>query len=94
VGLARARSDVRAAARSDVPAHLRDAHYRGAAALGHGDGYRYPHDAPAGWVAQRYRPDEAEGHVYYEPSAHGAERQIKDRLAERRAALGDEGGEG
>jgi len=93
VALARARADVRAAARSDVPTHLRDAHYRGAAALGHGAGYRYPHDAPAGWVAQRYRPDEAEGHVYYEPSVHGAEREIAERLAARRPAVGDEGTE-
>ncbi|HMD45979.1 MAG TPA: replication-associated recombination protein A [Acidimicrobiales bacterium] len=86
VGLSRARDAVRAAARSDVPAHLRDAHYRGAADLGHGEGYRYPHDDPAGWVPQRYRPDEAEGHVYYEPSTHGAEREIGERLRRLRAA--------
>ena len=47
--------------RGDVPAHLRDAHYRAAAELGHGEGYRYPHDDPAGWVDQQYRPDEVDG---------------------------------
>jgi len=36
----------------------------------HGEGYRYPHDAPSGWVDQHYRPDALEDHVYYEPSEH------------------------
>jgi putative ATPase len=85
VALARARDDVRTAARGDVPAHLRDAHYAGAAQLGHGEGYRYPHDDPAGWVAQQYRPASLEGHVYYDPSDHGAERGLAARLAARRA---------
>jgi len=92
VALSRARDDVRAAARSDVPTHLRDAHYKGAAALGHGAGYRYPHDEPTGWVAQRYRPDEAEGHVYYEPSNHGAEREIGGRLGRSTGPGPDEEG--
>ncbi|MGH8981881.1 MAG: replication-associated recombination protein A [Acidimicrobiales bacterium] len=74
VALGRARQDVRGAARAEVPAHLRDAHYKRAASIGHGEGYRYPHDEPSGWVRQQYRPDGLEGHVYYEPSGHGAER--------------------
>jgi putative ATPase len=56
-----------------VPAHLRDAHYPGAAALGHGEGYRYPHNAPEGWVEQEYRPPEVAGRRYYRPSGHGAD---------------------
>ena len=56
-----------------VPAHLRDAHYAGASALGHGTGYRYPHDEPVGWVAQRYLPDELGEITFYEPSPHGRE---------------------
>lgn len=56
-----------------VPAHLRDAHYRGAVGLGHGAGYRYPHDSPQGWVDQEYRPPEVADQVYYTPSGHGAE---------------------
>ena len=72
-----------------MPIHLRDAHYRGAGDLGHGEGYRYPHDDPAGWVPQRYRPDEVEGHVYYEPSAHGAEAELGERL--RRLTAGGGG---
>ncbi len=74
-----AREDVRTAGAGEVPVHLRDAHYKGAASLGHGDGYVYPHDDPAGWVPQQYRPDEVAGHVYYEPSDHGREKTLRDR---------------
>ncbi len=73
VALGRAQADVRSAVSQEVPAHLRDAHYRGASTLGHGDGYVYPHDDPSGVVAQQYRPDALEGRVYYEPTPHGAE---------------------
>ena len=48
LGIWRAREDVRTQPSSGVPAHLRDAHYQGAAKLGHGDGYEYPHDDPRG----------------------------------------------
>ena len=84
VALGRAREDVVSADGGRVPAHLKDAHYRGAGDLGHGVGYRYPHDVAAGWVPQQYRPDEAEGHVYYEPSEHGAEQELNERLRRRR----------
>lgn len=80
VALERARDDVRRVGDAEVPAHLRDAHYHGAAILGHGEGYRYPHDDPRGWVEQRYRPDPVADHVYYEPSDRGAE---KERAAHR-----------
>ena len=61
------------ASRGDVPKHLRDSHYSGAKGLGHGDGYKYPHDFPEGWVEQQYRPDKFNSHRYYEPSTHGEE---------------------
>ena len=76
VALGRAQQDVRSAVSQEVPTHLRDAHYKGAARLGHGEGYVYPHDDPAGVVAQQYRPDALEGRVYYEPSSHGAEADV------------------
>ena len=85
VALGRAQDDVRHGPRGEVPAHLRDAHYGGAEALGHGKGYRYPHDDPRGWVAQDYRPPEVADHVYYEPSAHGAEGALAERLRARRS---------
>jgi putative ATPase len=80
VALGRARDDVRGDARAEVPAHLRDSSYRSAAHIGHGVGYRYPHDASEGWVPQQYRPQGLERHVYYEPSDHGAERDVAARL--------------
>jgi putative ATPase len=69
--LSAARADIREGAPPRVPKHLRDASYPGAARLGHGDGYRYPHAEPSGWVDQEYRPPEAAAHRYYTPSGHG-----------------------
>ena len=83
VALGRAEADVREQPHGDVPAHLRDAHYRGAADLGHGVGYRYPHDDPRGWVRQDHRPEHLAGRVYYEPSPHGAEEEIAERMRQR-----------
>lgn len=70
-----------------VPPHLRDAHYPGAAALGHGAGYVYPHDDALGVAAQQYLPDPLIGHTYYEPSGHGFERELAPRLAKIRRIL-------
>ena len=50
------------------PKPIRDASYAGAAKLGHGQGYKYPHDYPEGWVDQQYLPDELLGTTFYEPS--------------------------
>ena len=83
VGLGRAAADAHAPGTGLVPMHLRDAHYRGAADLGHGDGYEYPHDDPDGWVSQEYRPDEVAGNVYYDPSPHGFEHEVARRMATR-----------
>lgn len=63
--------------------HLRDAHYKGARTLGHGAGYEYPHDDPAGWVPQEYRPAEVRDNVYYEPSRHGHEQEIARTMTTR-----------
>jgi putative ATPase len=79
-----ARAAIRDGAVADVPAHLRDAHYQGAAALGHGDGYRYPHDHDTGWVEQQHLPDALVGRRWYEPSQHGDERTVAERMRGRR----------
>ncbi|MCX7970658.1 MAG: replication-associated recombination protein A [Negativicutes bacterium] len=71
-----------------VPAHLRDGSYRGAARLGHGRGYKYPHDHPGHWVSQQYLPDELVGTIYYQPTGQGAEKVIGERLAGWRAGRG------
>jgi putative ATPase len=78
--LGRAAADVRERPAGAVPPHLRDASYRSAHKLGHGVGYDYPHDDPRGWVPQEYRPPEVAGRVYYEPSPHGREREIRERM--------------
>jgi putative ATPase len=82
VALGRAQADVRSVLSQEVPTHLRDSHYKGAADLGHGTGYVYPHDDPSGVVEQQYRPDALEGRVYYEPTPHGAEGGGTDRNRE------------
>ena len=80
LGLRRAQADVREQPAGAVPSHLRDASYRSARKLGHGVGYEYPHDDPRGWVPQAYRPPEVAGRIYYEPSDHGFEREIGERM--------------
>jgi len=83
VALGRAKADVADLPAGEVPVHLRDAHYRGAASLGHGEGYDYPHDDPSGWVDQEHRPTEVATRRYYEPSGHGHEEEIGRRMAAR-----------
>ncbi len=80
----RAIADVRAGAFGRVPKHLRDAHYPGAKRLGHGKGYRYPHDEDVGVVALQYLPTELAGKVYYDPTDHGHERDVAARLEKLR----------
>lgn len=83
-------ADVRAGRAGTVPAHLRDAHYRGAESLGHGAGYRYAHDDPRGVTPQRHLPEGLEGSVYYRPTGHGNERQITARLERIRQILAED----
>ena len=77
MGIANARADVRRKNCGSVPKHLRDAHYPGAKALGHGLTYKYPHSFPGGWVEQQYLPDELLGTKYYIPSGHGQDKGRK-----------------
>ncbi|HXF19475.1 MAG TPA: replication-associated recombination protein A [Streptosporangiaceae bacterium] len=87
-----ATADVRAGLAGPVPPHLRDAHYPGAARLGHGQEYQYPHDFAEGVVAQQYAPDALVGRRYYQPSQHGAEARFAER-SERIRAILDQAGE-
>jgi putative ATPase len=65
---------------TQVPNHLKDSS-RDAAALGHGEGYRYPHDFAYHWVPQQYLPDALQGKQFYDPGDLGYEKAIKERLA-------------
>jgi putative ATPase len=75
-----AMADVRSGRVGSVPAHLRDAHYPGARGLGHGRGYQYAHDHPHGVARQEYLPDDLRGSIYYEPTDHGSEAAMAERV--------------
>ena len=82
VAIGRATVDVKNAPFAGVPKHLRDSHYKGAKALGHGTDYQYPHDFPGNFTQQQYLPEGLPtGETpYYEPTENGVEAKIKARL--------------
>ncbi|HJQ07679.1 MAG TPA: replication-associated recombination protein A [Nocardioides sp.] len=80
-------ADVRAGKIGAVPAHLRDAHYAGAAKLGHGQGYVYSHDEPFGIAEQQYLPDVLADAAYYRPTELGNEAAVKQRWERVRAII-------
>ncbi len=63
-----------------IPPHLQDAHYKGAAKLGHGTGYKYAHDYPNHYVEQQYLPYELSGREFYRPSGNGYEQKIREHF--------------
>lgn len=75
-----------------IPTHLQDAHYKGAAKLGHGTGYKYAHDYPNHYVEQQYLPYELKGQTFYEPSWNGYENKIREHMKriKREARIGEE----
>jgi len=81
-----AMKDVKEGRTITVPKHLKDAHYLGAQRLGHGEGYQYPHDAPKGFVEQDYLGVDK---LYYEPTDHGYEQEVRRTMQERRENPGD-----
>ena len=82
LAIARAMEDVRNRVVPLVPKHLRDTNYPGAAKLGHGEGYQYPHDSPGHFVPQEYLPEGTKSRAYYEPGELGYEKRIRDRMQE------------
>jgi putative ATPase len=76
IGLSNALEEVKNGEKRDVPVHLKDANQDGKA-LGHGKGYKYPHDFEGHFVKQEYMPGPK---VFYEPSDQGYEKVIKERL--------------
>jgi putative ATPase len=80
-------ADVQQGLAGPVPKHLRDTSYPGAARLGHGKGYQYPHDDPTGVVRQQYAPDGLVGKRYYVPTTHGAEARVTERSERIRSIL-------
>jgi putative ATPase len=82
MAIGNALSDVKSGRTLAVPEHLRDAHYKGAQRLGHGEGYDYAHDHPDHFVAQDYL---GASKRYYEPTDQGVEKKIKERVEKWRA---------
>ena len=82
VAIDAALKDVQSGRTLAVPEHLRDASYRGAKRLGHGQGYQYAHDHPEHFVAQDYL---GANKRYYEPTDQGVEKKIKERVEKWRA---------
>jgi putative ATPase len=91
-GINAAIADIREGLGGAVPVHLRGSGYAGAARLGHGKGYQYPHDDDLGVLAQQYAPDDIVGRDYYEPTDRGLERELSTRLARLRQILRDQRG--
>lgn len=72
-----------------IPAHLQDAHYKGAAKLGHGVGYKYAHDYPNHYVKQQYLPYELDGKEFYRPTGNGYEVKIREHMKRLREEAAD-----
>ncbi|MEI6631057.1 MAG: replication-associated recombination protein A [bacterium] len=77
LAIERATQDIEEQRIQEVPNHLKDASYSGAQALGHGEGYKYPHDFAGHYVKQKYTRKKVK---YYEPVQAGYEVKIKERL--------------
>ncbi len=89
-----AMEEVRRTGNLPIPAHLQDAHYKGAARLGRGTGYKYAHEYPNHYVKQRYLPYELDGKEFYRPSGSGYEVKIREHMARiRREADGTGAGQ-
>ena len=63
-----------------MPKQLRPGDNAAARSLGHGEGYRYPHDFEGAYVPEDYLPEPLVGGRYYQPREIGAEKQLKERL--------------
>ncbi|MGN1187408.1 MAG: replication-associated recombination protein A, partial [Lachnospiraceae bacterium] len=80
LGIDKALAQVQNEKTAVIPPHLQDAHYKGAAKLGHGTGYLYAHDYPMHYVRQQYLPDTLVGTKFYEPTDIGYEKNISEHM--------------
>ena len=74
-----------------IPAHLQDAHYKGASKLGRGTGYKYAHDYPNHYVEQQYLPYELNGKEFYKPTGNGYEARIREHMRRLRTEAREAG---
>lgn len=87
LGIGAALADIERLGSLDVPNHLKDSS-RDSKALGHGKGYKYPHDFENHFVVQQYLPDRVRDKIYYNPGALGDEVRIAERLRVWREKMG------
>lgn len=87
LGIGAALADIERLGSLDVPNHLKDSS-RDSKALGHGKGYKYPHDFENHFVVQQYLPDGVRDKIYYNPGALGDEVRIAERLRVWREKMG------
>lgn len=93
-GIFAANQEVERSGNLPIPTHLQDAHYKGAAKLGHGTGYKYAHDYPNNYVEQQYLPYELSGREFYRPSGNGYEQKIREHMQRiKREASGKPAGD-
>jgi putative ATPase len=76
-GIWSAKADVEKGRTLEVPAHLKDTHYKGSTRLGHGKGYKYAHDFEGHMVEQEHLPEKRK---YYDPSDQGFELKVRERM--------------
>lgn len=91
-GIFAAMQEVEQSGNLPIPTHLQDAHYKGAAKLGHGTGYKYAHDYPNHYVEQQYLPYELSGREFYCPSGNGYEQKIREHMKRIRREAAEKGG--
>lgn len=84
-----AAEEVKRSGNLPIPTHLQDAHYKGAAKLGHGTGYKYAHDYPNHYVKQQYLPYELNGKEFYRPTGNGYEARIREHIKRIKAEAQD-----
>ena len=80
IAISEAMQEVGESGNLPIPPHLQDAHYKGAAKLGHGTGYKYAHDYPNHYVEQQYLPYELSGKEFYRPTGNGYEVKIREHM--------------
>jgi len=80
MAISQAMQEVEKTGNLPIPSHLQDAHYKGAAKLGRGTGYKYAHDYPNHYVEQQYLPYELNGKEFYKPTGNGFEAKIREHM--------------
>lgn len=87
LALTNAQKDIKENPSITVPLKLRNSHYPGAKLLGHGVGYKYPHEYKGHFYPESLMPEELKGKIYYKPTSQGFEKKIQQRLAKLREMI-------